>query len=398
MYNIMFEKIITSQLNIIVFGAGLAGQGTVKMLRALGVEPAYFFDNRASIDAKQQLLGLPIKGGSLSLLNKQKICFVLAVHDMDEAIAQLKNNGIANYLPAYYLLKKCQSKDILSFMEYQKIEAIYYYYEHYLYGNGVNLHTLDFVITEKCSLKCKECSNLMQYYQKPVNYDFGVLKSGIDNITNIIDELYEIRLIGGEPFVNPVWTEIIKYIAGKQNIIRISIYTNGTIIPTDEQCEIIKSANAWLSVSDYHELSKIDRLKEKLLKYDIPYEIKSIPFWTKCADIHRRKRNPDELKNVYSRCCARNLTTVIKNGLYPCPFIANAINLQAIPHNKTDYVCMDNGKLPEIRAKLGQLLNREYFLSCDYCPGRPIAEDIKESDKIAPHEQIKKPLTYSPAT
>ena len=30
---------------------------------------------------------------------------------------------------------------------------------------------MDVVITERCSLKCKDCANLMQYYEKPQNSD-----------------------------------------------------------------------------------------------------------------------------------------------------------------------------------------------------------------------------------
>ncbi len=33
-------------------------------------------------------------------------------------------------------------------------------------NNILNVKHLDLVLTEKCSLKCKDCSNLMQYYAK----------------------------------------------------------------------------------------------------------------------------------------------------------------------------------------------------------------------------------------
>ena len=39
----------------------------------------------------------------------------------------------------------------------------------YLKSNHLSLKTLDVQITERCSLKCKDCSNLMQYYTKPQN-------------------------------------------------------------------------------------------------------------------------------------------------------------------------------------------------------------------------------------
>ena len=39
-------------------------------------------------------------------------------------------------------------------------------------SKNLNLNSLDIVLTEKCSLKCKHCSNLMQYYEKPIDNEF----------------------------------------------------------------------------------------------------------------------------------------------------------------------------------------------------------------------------------
>ena len=39
----------------------------------------------------------------------------------------------------------------------------------------LNLKTIDIQVTERCSLKCKDCSNLMQYYERPQNSEINVL-------------------------------------------------------------------------------------------------------------------------------------------------------------------------------------------------------------------------------
>ena len=31
---------------------------------------------------------------------------------------------------------------------------------------SLHLKCIDIVVTEKCSMKCKDCSNLMQYYER----------------------------------------------------------------------------------------------------------------------------------------------------------------------------------------------------------------------------------------
>ena len=41
------------------------------------------------------------------------------------------------------------------------------------------LNSLDLVLTEKCTLKCVDCSNLMQYYAKPIDEDFEILTNSL---------------------------------------------------------------------------------------------------------------------------------------------------------------------------------------------------------------------------
>lgn len=37
--------------------------------------------------------------------------------------------------------------------------------------DAVILNSIDFIVTERCSLRCRDCSNLMQYYKNPVDED-----------------------------------------------------------------------------------------------------------------------------------------------------------------------------------------------------------------------------------
>ena len=48
----------------------------------------------------------------------------------------------------------------------------------------LNVDSIDLMLTEKCSLKCKDCSNLMQLYAKPIDQDFEMVISSIDIFLN----------------------------------------------------------------------------------------------------------------------------------------------------------------------------------------------------------------------
>ena len=378
---------------VIIFGAGIAGKGVLKILRQEKIPVAAFHDNGAL--QPYSVEGIPVARMNFSTLNRGEVVFILAIHNMDEAVKQLEESGGFSWLPAYDLLNE-KTSALLSFMEFQKFEAMQFYFERFLDKKLLTLNSLDFVITERCSLRCRECSNLMQYYAAPKNFSVEDLKRELDLTCAVFDEIYEIRIIGGEPFVHPNWDEILQYIASKENIKRISIYTNGTLLPSDSQCEVLKATNAWLSISDYDELSrKLEPLKKKLAAYEIPSEVKAIPHWTHCSSFVKHNRTREELAEVFRKCCARDLATLLNGKLYPCPFISNAMNLKAIPAVENDFVDLTaTPDLESLRQKVRKLFSRPFFDSCDRCTGRPTPLDIRDEDKIPPHEQTSKPLKY----
>ena len=66
----------------------------------------------------------------------------------------------------------------------------------------LHLKYIDIVITEACSMKCIDCSNLMQYYVSPKHSDIEILFKSLDQVMTAVNHVYELRVLGGEPFVN----------------------------------------------------------------------------------------------------------------------------------------------------------------------------------------------------
>lgn len=378
---------ILSTKKIIIFGSGEAGQAAVKILRAKGLEPFCFHDNK--VQSEIIISGIPVKKLDLNQFCKDFV-FILTMYKQQEAEKELLSFGIKDFFPIWCLIDKNSS----SFLEPFELEKIKFIQESNK-TKKLTLNSLDFVITERCSLKCKECSNLMQFYKNPQNYNFEFLKQQINILSKVFDEIYEVRILGGEPFVNLDCGKIIEYIYQNKLSKRIVIYTNATIIPNEETLLFMKKANTFVSMSDYGDLSRKKKEFIKLLsKFDIPYELKTIDFWTKCSTFKNHKRSKKALEYIYKNCCCRNVITLLNGKIYGCPFIANAMNLRAIPCQIEDFVDLFQD-LPQkdLKEKIRNMLNRNYYDSCNWCEGRP---DIpKENDKIPPHEQIKKALDYT---
>ena len=97
--------------------------------------------------------------------------------------------------------------------------------------NEVRVNSIDVVLTQRCTLKCTDCSNLMQYYSKPAQIDTSVILKSLQALKSCFDYVHEFRIIGGEPLLNKEFGKIIDYISKNFNYGYIVVYTNGTIIP-----------------------------------------------------------------------------------------------------------------------------------------------------------------------
>lgn len=376
--------------DLIIFGAGYVGKYILHICQRNAVNVAAFCDNRIEEDSHVE--NLPVYRLNVIKKKYKNPVFIIAIRDLEAIIHQILDNGYDEWLSVceFYNIQDIPFE--LS-TNYRNLEIYWYRQRYYMEKNPLKCANIDFVVTEKCSLKCRECSNLMQYYRNPQNFSFVVLKKELDQLLMIVDEIFELRIIGGEPFMNPDIYEIISYAIKKKQIKRVVIYTNGTILPNAEQMNLLRNSKIWFSISDYGKLSRnLEILKEKLQINKIGYECKKIDYWTKCSSFIKHDREVQALCNVYTNCCVRNMFTYLRGKLYICPFIGNAMNLKAVPQNEMDYLDVEETMKIKMIAEIKEVfekkfVGRKYFFSCDYCEGRPIL--VNECEKIEPYVQVK---------
>ena len=394
----VYDTLARERRAIVIFGAGFVGEYIGKRCTAAGISVAAYCDNVLGRNGGEAF-GRPVRTlPALIEAYGESIVFLIAVRDIDTVVQQLAAAGDFPWHPVCDLYELSDIPQTLPFMDRQKLEAAWYVHDHYCDAERLTLNTLDFVITERCSLRCRECSNLMQYYEKPQNFGLPALQEQIARLLTVYDEVYELRLLGGEPFVHPEMKEIITFLNGQDAIKRLCIYTNATILPGDDVFAVMaEGGKTWFSVSDYHALSRnLTPMIAKLETFGIGYERKPVDYWTRCASFEKHNRTPAENRRIFYECCAKDLLTLLGGRLYPCPFIANAMNLKGIPAAQCDYVdLMADKSAEELRTELrAKLKNRPYYVSCDYCLGRPAVAFVREEDKIPPNEQTAAALPY----
>jgi glycosyltransferase involved in cell wall biosynthesis/organic radical activating enzyme len=200
---------------------------------------------------------------------------------------------------------------------------------------------LEFVVTTRCNLKCRDCANLMQYYKTPSHIDTGTVLRSIDRVFQFIDFIVDVNLLGGEPLLNPDLPQILDKLGEYRTKIRtLNITTNGTILPKHELLDALIRNHAMMTVSDYGELSSkrlqlITLLRENGIGVkDLKGQMWNTPH-TFCKNLAREQR---EIAQIFKTCSAQCME-VLNGKLSYCVFQAHAENLHAIPG--FDYESLD---------------------------------------------------------
>ncbi len=273
---------------------------------------------------------------------------------------------------------------------FQNREDIFFYEDRVCYSNKVMLKSIDAMVTERCSLKCESCSNLMQYYQCPQHMDINVLIESLERMLRWIDQVLELRILGGEPFMNAEFVNIIERFADSPKVKKIVIFSNATIFPKGDILQCLKHSKVKMSISDYGKLSRNLSCWTEWCKHNnVRCDVKVMDVWQDCGKLERHDYTEYELKDIFSNCDCRDLPTIIGDKLYGCQYIANAANLGAMYEEemRKDYFIIDDSMAGDEINEF--LYNRDYWEGCRYCKGR----NAKRAN-IAPCIQTKTALHY----
>lgn len=389
----IIEKIKNKGLPVIIFGARSVGEALYFACLEAGIKVECFCDNNLhrtkTLVCKTQVI-------HPSLLKKKypDAIFLISAADLQDVVEQLKHLGYRKWYPSTILLRnfdvfRYEYSFPKDFVEYA-VNTCLLCHDSYLTPQKLFLRSVDLMVTERCSLRCRDCSNLMRYYQNPQNLDLKQLYKNMDRFLEIVDEVNEFRILGGEPFMYKDVHLVIEKLIKEPKVKKIIIYTNGTIAPADHQLKILKNEKVLFLITDYGQLSRnLKNLTKQLAEKKIAFYVQKAVGWTDCAKIKKHNRRPEQQEKLFRNCCAKHTVTLSDNNLFRCPFSANAHRLRAVPDYQGDYInIFDRNK--NIKKIIREYLTDKKFLeTCDYCNGRSFGDPL-----ITPAIQIDKPLKY----
>ncbi len=398
---------------IYIFGADIVGKVVMEILEKNKIYIEGFLDNNKN-KCFQNIKDYKVEHAPKKLLKikKNSIILIASTYILD-IVNQIESYGIYNWFP---IIKILEENDTKNFDRYIKNDLKKNYSGGEFTGDFVNfgvsnmiesqkkyldekklfIRSIDIIVTEKCSLKCKDCSNLMQYYQKPINIEGSELLSDYEDLNKISDEVNEIRIIGGEPLMNKDFDEITARAASYEKFNKVVVYTNGTICPKEEKLEKIKNDKTFVFITTYGKLSKnAEKLADSLEKLGINYNIQPAYGWTDSGKVENYNRNNLQNKNLFKLCCAKHFTTLTDGKIFRCPFSANVERLKAIPKSEDDFFDIRGARnlenVDELKKNLKWFLREKDIIdACNFCPGRSYGQP-----EIEPGIQTKEVIEYN---
>lgn len=141
------------------------------------------------------------------------------------------------------------------------------------------LDYLEIEVAEGCNLNCKGCNEFSNLINSYTFSDLDSVKSDLTKLRELFWGIGKIRLMGGEPLINPDFPKFVKIAREIFPDCDLRLLSNGLLIPKLHQkdLEIVKKNNCSFDISVYPPTKKIIRaITRRLDEFEIPYSF-SLP-------------------------------------------------------------------------------------------------------------------------
>ncbi|MCR4655224.1 MAG: radical SAM protein [Lachnospiraceae bacterium] len=229
--------------------------------------------------------------------------------------------GLEDFYSAVAALKKGFAKQYY----FSYFAPLYRKQREGLYVGGVEIN-----LTKRCTLRCRECANLIQYYEKPDRIPAETVIRSIRKLLSVVDGIAMFKLLGGEPLLEQdMIVQILSMpeIKGNPKVLGIQITTNGTMLFREDVLKVMQQENRLgILLSNYGNLSvKEDELKKQLKQYGIAFsEIGIRDEWCVWGDPEHVYHDAKRAKYLFDYCKSKSVCTTVADGkFYTCPRAAH---------------------------------------------------------------------------
>lgn len=224
-------------------------------------------------------------------------------------------------------------------------------------------------LADICNLKCKGCMHFSNLATEPNFPSLDSFENDFRKLAELFSNIFIIRLMGGEPLLNPQAGEYVQIVRKYFPAAELRIVTNGLLIPQQNQdlWRVFRECHVAMDISPYPPtIDRIDELTAILENEQIPYG--------KIADrlTHFRKSltlHGDHSPEKAVQLCQSSHCHFLRDGKIskcPLPLLIDDFNRaygKSLPTGCDiyDIYCEDSG------TALAEKLDR-FVTLCNFCP------------------------------
>ncbi|MDR1648288.1 MAG: hypothetical protein LBR88_09715 [Zoogloeaceae bacterium] len=235
--------------------------------------------------------------------------------------------------------------------------------------------SMAFIINQKCTLQCAHCNQYMNHFPEEGSIHFSLQQiiQDIDVVSDALDAILSVSIVGGEPFLHPDLPEIIEHMSSKNNFGPLTIGSNGVCKISGACLKVMEKLNVQVRFSDYrvsiNEKQKklFDANVRKLSTRGISHFVASVA-WSLPSTLTAQHHSEQHKIQLKKNCPGLGLCERVANGVYyPCPVSCTVDSLHLADYG-SDKVILDPRCSPEeMREKIRAVQAAPFYQCCDYC-------------------------------
>ena len=239
-----------------------------------------------------------------------------------------------------------------------------------LVKRDIEIPFFDLNVNNLCTLKCKRCDQGMPYLNKKCRYTAEDTIANMKKLLSFVDYIYQIGILGGEPFINKDLAKVINWCASCEKIGSIIVVTNGTIFPGEKVLKSLKNKKIILGISYYP--IKDDSNRIKLMEYcernGIHYHIRKDD-WLDFGDFRiSRNYNRRQMKKTFQNCFLNKCVQYNNGTLYRCTKTHLLKDQKIDKPGKWEVISVKDIKSKkEMKKSLKKFYSLKTLRACNYC-------------------------------
>jgi organic radical activating enzyme len=379
------ESLYNSDKPLVIWGGGELGRRAVLRMDFLGLKEKIVCVG----DSNPQKAGTRVEG--ICVMGKEEILSrypdarmaitVGSEKGESEARKSLEAAGFKNFISRQAFLHRYE-------FDKHREKALARHGEKYILRQAV------VCVTEKCTLRCKNCSQLMPRIKEPVHRPAKEVVESIKRLADMVTYMQDVCILGGEPLLHPSLAEICREVGElkrRDKVKFISITTNGTLAPRKELLDVLREYGIKIFVSDYGMLSsKMDDIRTVCENSGVAFEHahlggneNKLTAWSDIGTLERQNFSQSDFRAKFAGCrSVYDCNFIYKGRYWFCCFAPFLTEIGICPESDDSFdLLRDDIPFDELRGKWRQFMETESPIeACYYCNPHgvvPVAEQIQ---------------------